>query len=677
MHRTLKLLALGALGLAGALALGIVLVANANWNHAKPWLNEKLTRASMRPFAIQGSLSVDWQRSASVDAGWRGWLPWPHVTARDVVLANPSWVTGTPDMIRIEQVQFVIDPMALLHKKIMLPHLSLERPAVYLERSGNGEFNWTVPGEGQPEWAFDIRQLDIDKASMHIIDAIRHADLRISIDSGPNLAIKAGQLKWSIAGTIDREIVRGKGKAGALLTLRQANALYPIDADLHIGSTDIAVNGTLSNPFAMTGLDLRLRVSGVSMAKLFALTGIPFPETPAFATDGHLTASLNRSGSDWHYEKFSGRVGASDLSGSIDFESKKPRPLLTANLASNMLKLEDLAPLIGADSKASMAKRGAATVQPANKALPIEPFDIQRWGSIDADVKFIGHKIVRDKTLPIENIVANLHLHDSVLALQPLKFGVAGGSLVSTVMLDGRGKLIKGQIKLAARGLQIKKILPDFQSLQASLGEINGNASLSATGNSIAALLGSANGEVRTYINGGTVSKLLLEKIGLNLGSVVLTQLAGDQQVKINCMATDFSVTDGLMQTRIFEIDTEDAFLEISGRINLAQEQLALTVKPETKTVRLISFRAPFYVSGTFISPKVNVDKGVLALKTGAAVALGVLAPVLTAVVPLVNLGPDRKSRCEDLLRVVRKESVAPAAGKRYRGTLAELASAS
>ena len=668
MHRTLKLLVLSALCMAGALASGIILAMNANWNYAKPWLNEKLTRASARPFAIQGPLSVEWQRSASVDPSWRSWLPWPRVTARNIVIGNPAWVTGTSDMIRVEKVQFVIDPMALLHKKIVLPHLSLEKTVVYLERNGNSDVNWTFAKQGESEWALDVRKLDIDKASVHITDAIQHADLQIRIDSGPGLATKAGQLEWSVAGTINQEVVSGHGKVGALLTLRQVDTLYPINADLHIGSTDVSVNGTLSNLFSMTGLDLRLRVAGVSMAKLFAFTGIPFPDTPAFVTDGRLTASFFHSGSAWRYEKFSGRIGTSDLSGSIDYESKKPRPLLTAKLASKMLKLEDLAPLIGTDSKASMAKRGAVTIQPPNKVLPIEPFDTLRWGSIDADVKFIGHKIVRDKTLPIENIVANLQLRDGVLSLQPLKFGVAGGNLISTVMLDGRGKLIKGQIKLYARRLQIKKILPDFQPLQASLGEINGNASLSATGNSIAALLGSANGEVRTFIQGGTVSKLLLEKIGLNVGSVILTRLTGDEQVKINCMATDFAVTSGLMQTRNFEIDTEDAFLEISGTINLAQEQLALTVKPETKTVRLISFRAPFYVTGTFSSPKVDVDKGVLALKTGAAVAMGVLAPVLTAMVPLINLGPDRKSRCEDLLRAVRKEPVAPAAGKRYRG---------
>ncbi|MHB1618648.1 MAG: AsmA family protein [Sulfuricella sp.] len=80
------------------------------------------------------------------------------------------------------------------------------------------------------------------------------------------------------------------------------------------------------------------------------------------------------------------------------------------------------------------------------------------------------------------------------------------------------------------------------------------DASLSSVGNSVASLLGASNGEIKILINQGTVSKLLLEEMGLNIGNVILARLAGDKQVKLNCMATDFGVTHGLMQARSFII---------------------------------------------------------------------------------------------------------------------------
>ncbi len=177
------------------------------------------------------------------------------------------------------------------------------------------------------------------------------------------------------------------------------------------------------------------------------------------------------------------------------------------------------------------------------------------------------------------------------------------------------------------------------------MGEINGDASLSATGNSVASLLGSSNGEVRALINRGSISKLLLEEMGLNIGSIVLTKLVGDKQVKLNCMAADFVVTKGLMRTRQFIVDTDDAVLHVDGTVNLANEQLDLTLQPDSKGLRVFSLRSPLYVQGTFSKPDVSVDKGVLALRAGGALALAVVAPV-AALLPLVNTGPGEDSEC-------------------------------
>src|SRR5665811_1937321 len=173
------------------------------------------------------------------------------------------------------------------------------------------------------------------------------------------------------------------------------------------------------------------------------------------------------------------------------------------------------------------------------------------------------------------------------------------------------------------------------------------------SGNSVASLLGASNGEIKTLINQGTLSKLLLEEMGLNIGSVILTSLVGDKQVKLNCMATDFGVTNGLMQSRIFIIDTDDAIVDVSGNINLTQEQLNLTINTNSKGLRVLSLRAPLYVRGSFTQPHVSVDKGVLAMKAGGAIALILLAPV-AALMPLIKTGPGENSECASLLAEAR-----------------------
>jgi len=254
-----------------------------------------------------------------------------------------------------------------------------------------------------------------------------------------------------------------------------------------------------------------------------------------------------------------------------------------------------------------------------------------------------------------------------VVSLAPLTFDMAGGTLNSNIKLDGSGRegknAIRATAKVSARHIKLKELFPTIAAIQATVGEINGDAQLSAVGNSVSSLLAASNGEIKTMINQGTVSKLLLEQMGLNIGNIILTKLFGDKQVQLNCMATDFAVTDGLMQTRVFVLDTDEALITASGTISLDQELIDLTLRPETKGFRIFSLRAPLYVRGPFRNPDVSVDKGVLAMKAGGAIALGLAAP-LAALIPLVNAGPGNNSQCATLLANAAVKPVAPPPGK-------------
>lgn len=649
-------------------AVALVFLFAFDWNHAKPWINKRVSASLGRPFSINGDLSVGWHRPQTAESGWRDWVPWPQVSAHNITVGNPDGVKAPSNMAEISQLSFTLAPLPFLSKQINISTLQLDQPLLLLQRAADGKNNWVFntgnTGGGQSGWQFELNRLIVNKGSVHVIDAVKKADVTATIDTLPGTADDNYRIGWNLKGNVNRKPVSGSGKAGGILQLRQQSVPYPLQGEVHVGKTTISVKGTLTKPSDLAALDLHMKVSGVSMGHLYDLTGITLPETPPFATEGRLSGTLNALGGDWAYENFKGKVGSSDIGGTIRYFSREPRPLLKGNVVSTLLQFQDLAPLIGADSNASKIKRGAKTLQPADKALPVETFKTERWRSIDADVKFSGRRIVRTKELPINNLVTQIRLQDGVLSLNPLSFDMAGGQLRADLTLDSHEKIIKSKMKVTARHLKLKQLFPAFQPMQASLGEINGDASLSATGNSVAALLGASNGEIKTMINQGTISKLLLEKMGLNIGNIVLAQLFGDRQVKLNCLAGDFKVTKGVMDSRAFVMDTEDATLYVNGQINLAQEQLNLTLVPDSKGVRVISLRTPLYVTGTFKQPSVDVNKGVLALKAGSAVALGVLAPVATALLPLVNLGPGKDSECAHLLAQVSKKPKAPPPGK-------------
>lgn len=670
-----------------ALAIGGVLVAVPaaalialhyyDWNRARPWLNEKTSEAIGRPFAIRGNLALSWEKQIvpERDRGWRDWIPWPHLVARDVHIGNPAAMQAAnadlpPDMGSVSEFSFSLNPFALLDKQISIPVLRFEAPSVLLRRTADGANNWTFDKKDKPSpWRLDLQRVVFNKGVVRYQDDVAKADATAHIDTlnaDPTYGVS-----WKLNGSWKGAPISGHGKAGAVLSLQQQTTPFPVMADVNLGGTRIAVEGTLTKPTALAALDMKLHLSAPSMARLYALTGIVLPETPPFSTSGHLTATLGKDSGHYVYDKFTGKVGSSDIGGHLEYQQKKPRGYLSGKMSSKLLQFADLGPLIGADSNASKQARGLPAVQPANKVLPVETFKTERWTSIDADVSFKADRIVREKQLPIANLYTEFHLKEGVLALTPLKFDWAGGTMNSTVKLDGSNTKVKNaiaaELKASARHLKLRELFPTLPDLKASVGEINGDASLSATGNSVSTLLAKSNGEVKALINQGTISKLLLEQMGLNLGNVVLTKLMGDKQVKLHCMAADFKVTDGKAQARQFIVDTDDATVHVTGSVDLASEKLDLTMKPDSKGLRIITLRSPIYLTGTFKDPDVSIDKKVLALKAGGAVALAVVAAPAAALLPLINAGPDQDSECAALLAQAREKPKAPPPGKKAR----------
>ncbi|MBV8622561.1 MAG: AsmA family protein [Herbaspirillum sp.] len=656
--------------LIAVLAAAILFILTFDWNRAKPWINDRVSSAIGREFVIQGDLSLHWQRTeATVPPAsfWARWLPWPRLQAEDLRLGNPPAFAQSGPMATVRRVTFTLNPLPLLVHKISLPSLEVQDPSVSLLRNREAVNNWTFKSssDGPSAWQLQLGRIALRQGKLALDDAVDKINVNAAIDTLDPATERLYGLGWKLTGSFNGAPVSGQGKAGGVLSLQDPQQPYPLLAEIKVGKTAIGVRGTLTKPAQLAALDLRLSVSGASMGNLYPLTGVLLPETPPFATEGRLIGKIDAGHSEWTYEQFSGKVGQSDIHGDLRYATGggAARPSLSGTLSSNELRFEDLAPLIGADSNAQKSERGAQERQPVDKILPVKTFSTEAWGALDADVRLTGKRIIKHKDLPINDLQAHLMLKDKVLTLAPLDFGVAGGTLSSTIRLDGQAAQMKSEISLVARKLKIQKLYPQLDASRTSFGEINGDARLSATGNSVAAMLGSANGEVKTLVNQGAISKFLLEAAGLNVGNVVISKLFGDKEVRLNCLAGDLPVRNGVMDVKTLLLDTEDALIVVDGSIDMKQEKLDLNIHPKSKGLRIISLRSPLYVSGSFRSPDVGVNKGVLALRAGGAVALGLLAPV-TAILPLINIDRDQQADCAHLLDEARKAPQAPAPGK-------------
>jgi uncharacterized protein involved in outer membrane biogenesis len=347
------------------------------------------------------------------------------------------------------------------------------------------------------------------------------------------------------------------------------------------------------------------------------------------------------------------------LHGTATYTTAGKRPKLTGKITSNTLDFADLGPLVGADSNASKARRGDAQKQPADKLLPVEKFATDRWRQMDADVTFTGKRIVRKAALPIQDLSAHIVMDDARLTLDPVQLGAAGGDIEAHIVLNGREDPMHGKADLSVRHLQLRKLFPTVKLMNTSLGEINGDAALTGDGNSVAALLGTSDGEAKLLVNNGTVSKLLLEEAGLNIANIIVTKLAGDEPVQINCAAADLLAKDGVWQSRLFLVDTDTMTINVDGKIDFRKETLDFTIHPHSKGVRVLSLRSPLYLRGTLKHPSAGVETGPLLARAAGAAILGTVAAPFAALAAMIAPSHDEDNACVGVIAKMRKPAKA------------------
>ena len=648
LPRLLKWLAVA---LIAPLLLAVLFILVFGWN----WLRAPVERMAFektgRVLVINGDMHVA--------LGW----PRPRLSASAVTFANPLWAQEK-QMFTADAVELTLDLSQLLGGKLVFPELKMVRPVVFLEQGSAGRQSWLLDQQQQDPGAnIQIDRLTLDQGQLGYDDAIQKTSIRAELAS---LAPSAGStadtgLTFSAQGRYKAQAFKAAGSGGPVLALRDDSTPYPLNIDASVGQTRVRAQGNITSLLKFTAVDLSMALSGDNLAQLYPLLGITFPATGSYVTAGH----LRHSGNSWHYEKFSGRIGRSDIGGSLEVKTGGQRPALTAQLSSSLLDLADLGPLIGARPGSVQAAKKAAEQLPTALAsgtvatpararvLPDLPFNTERWGSVDAEVSLRAKALKRDKELPLEDLVAHLSLKDAVLTLNPLNFGLAGGDLNTVITLDGRSDPIKAHAKVRARKILLAKLFPGVELNQNSIGQINGEFDLNGQGNSVARMLGNANGKVGLAASGGEISKLMMEKAGLHLWEILQLSLSGDRLIKLRCAVVDFEVKGGKMQTDALVLDTQVTTLIGSGTIDLGQERLDLTFNQKTKKTSPLALRSPIYLRGSFAKPEVGVDKGRVAVRALGAIALGLINPFLT-LLPLIDAGPGQDSDCGQLVRDAR-----------------------
>lgn len=636
------------------LALGIFL-AVFQWDWLIPVVNKQASKALGRPVTVS-HLHVKLGRV-------------PHIEADGVTIANPDDWPGGGNFATADKLTVDVDAMAYIRNRaVVIPDIALDHPQVDARQLDDGRTNWKLTsGAGSDSTNSSspspkIGNLRINDGHAHVVLDKLKSDFNVDIatkdEAGQPGSNQQSQIVATANGTYAKQPITAQFTGGALLSLRDESQPYPLNLQVANGPTKVSLVGTIKDPLAFAGADLKLDLAGPDMSLLLPLTGVAIPKTPSYRITGNLDYVKNSV----KFTGMSGKVGSSDLAGDIEIDTGPARPVVTANLQSKLVDLKDLGGFIGAEP--GDASKGTKRATASNgRVLPSDPINLPKLNVADIHLKYRASRI-QGRSQPLDNMRADLDIVNGAVSLAPLSFGIGRGQISSNIQLDEQKQAVRAKATIDFQRVDVDKLLASTGAARGA-GAIGGRAVIEGTGKSMADILGRGNGELKLYMgSGGNVSALLVDLSGLQFGNAVLSALGVPQRATIQCLITDFVLQQGVVDARTFLLDTDEARVGGKGTINLRDETLKLVLETESKHFSIGSLPAPVDITGTLGKPSVLPDLAVVGARAGAAVGLGILLTPLGALLPTIQLGTGEDGACAGLLANAKTPpSVPPARG--------------
>ncbi|MFC7478028.1 AsmA family protein [Dankookia sp. GCM10030260] len=620
-----------------------LLVAFWSWDWFIPLIEARASAAVGRPVHIE-HLHVKLGRVSTV-------------TAEGLRVGNPSGFPDDPPFAEVGRATAQVDVGAFLRsREVVIPSVELDRPVVNVigrdDGSRNYELNFAAPaGEGAEASKASgphIGALRINDGKARVVIAWLRSDFEVDVKTQD----RDGQEPALVAearGTYAGQPIEAQMIGGAILNLRDEREPWPVDLHLRNGDTSFALKGTLREPLKLRGADLRVEFAGKDMADLVPLTGVPFPKTPPFRLEGRADYADGRV----RLLDAAGKVGRSDIGGSLTVSTAGSRPDVTADLRSRSVDLADLGGLIGAQPGRANTpgqtpqQRAAQARTAANpKLLPNTPVNMPRLTAANVHLRYRAERI-QGKGMPFDSLNVETDIVDGTVSLHPVSFGIGQGRLTVAGMLtpqeDGG---LRAKIEVELRRADLSRLLGAAGA--GGAGTLGGVARLEGSGKSLSEILGRGNGEATVVTVGGNISSFLVDLSGLQFGNALLSALGIPAREGIECLIGDFALQRGTLRSRTLLLDTDAHIVTGGGTLDFGREQLDLRLRTDAKRPTIASLPTPIRIGGTLKNPAIQPELGEAAARAGAAVGLGLLFPPL-ALLPTIQLGVGENSQCETL----------------------------
>jgi len=550
-----------------------------------------------------------------------GWSTVPHVHLSGVQVANADWAK-TDHMLKADEVDFTIRLWPLLKGDIMLPHLTLQKPEVVVEKGGpHDELNWSFgesPGGNaaeavKPKNRFQtplIGRLEVTEGKITYEDPKRKLALDGTVSTATGKAGRQPQAELKLKGKLEGQPLTVDFTGGSAIMLRDTKEPYPIDLEVAFGGTRLTAKGQVQDPFQWANPDVDLTLSGPNLDQIYPLLGIPGPPTAPYRISG----KLERDPGIWKFVQTKWRVGDSDLAGDITVDERKKPEFLTAKLVSSNLAFKDLAPLVGAAPSSGTVNQQQAQTQAQLRArgelFPNIPLHVEKLRAMNMDVSLDARKVVAPDYLPVRALSFHVLIDNGVAKVNPIKLALIGsGTIAGELGLDARTETPRVHANLTGTGIELKTFFRNSKFFDTTQGGVQARVNLVGTGRSLAQVMGTSTGDVELALTGGSISSLMVSEAGLQLFDALILYVTGDHRIPILCAAGRMNFQNGTVTFDRTMLDTQKSILHVDGTVGLQNQAVNVQVKADPKGFDLLDLHGPVGVTGKIRSPQISLRR--------------------------------------------------------------------
>ena len=582
-----------------------------------------LTSADFRS-RVESEASAYSGRKTKIEKISIDWGAISHVHLAGVNIANADW-GKSPHMFKADEIDFDIRLWPLLKGDIVLPSLVLNKPDVAVEVGDKEQLNWSF-GESPitsevgkaitPTQRLQtplIGSLKITDGKLQYQDAKRKLALDGAISTASGKAGEDPQAELSLKGKLENQPLTVHFVGGSALMLRDTKEPYPINLDIAYAGTRLVAKGTVQDPFAWTGANVDLTLSGPNLSEIYPLLGIPGPPTPPYRIAGKLEHEPGK----WKFVNTKWHVGDSDLAGDVFIDETKKPEFLTARLVSNNLAFKDLAPLVGAPpgKTGNVNAQQAATQQQLEATgdlFPNVPLHVERLRAMNMDVTLDAKRVIAPDYLPVQALAFRVLINDGVATAKPLTLSlVGGGTIAGEMSIDARTDNPAVKTNLRLGNIELGAFFRNSQYFDTTHGKIQGHVTLAGHGRSLAQVMSRADGHVEAAIGNASVSSLMVSLAGLQLFDALILYITGDHRIPILCAMGRLDFRQGTVTFNKTLLDTQKSVLDVQGQVALQSQVVKAEVKAHPKSFDLLDLHGPVAIEGKIRSPNISIVRSI------------------------------------------------------------------